>query len=63
VQDVDPYRFMQQVAGKLDGLQDKAEIEGLLDELEYLMEVLDPELQDPAYDLADRLKNRLDKTR
>ena len=54
---------MQHMAGKLDGLRDKAEIEGLLDELEYLMEVLDPELQDPAYDLADRLMDRLDKTR
>jgi hypothetical protein len=54
---------MQHLAGELDGLQDKAEIQGLLDELEYLMEVLDPELQDPAHDLADRLKDRLDKAR
>ena len=39
---LDPYAYMQQVAGVLDGLDDRARINTILDELEYLYEVLDP---------------------
>jgi hypothetical protein len=56
VQGIDQLRFMQGLAGKLDSLEDPAARETLLDELEYLMEVLDPEFQD----LAEGLRGKLD---
>ena len=56
---VDPYAYMQQVAGALDTLADRRKIDTLLDELEYLYEVLDPELQPLADDLIARLRARL----
>lgn len=56
---VDPYAYMQQVAGVLDTLDDNDRINTLLDELEYLYEVLDPELQPLADDLIARLRGRL----
>jgi hypothetical protein len=57
---LDPYAYMQQVAGVLDGLDDRARINTILDELEYLYEVLDPELQPLADDLLERLRRRLE---
>lgn len=60
MQGIDPIAYLQQVAGRLDELQDQDEINDLLDEVEYLMEVLDPELQDGAYDLMARLRAKLD---
>jgi hypothetical protein len=56
---VDPYAYMQQVAGVLDRLDDRAQINTILDELEYLYEVIDPELQPLADDLMQRLRARL----
>jgi hypothetical protein len=50
---------MQQVAGVLDRLDDRAQINTILDELEYLYEVIDPELQPLADDLMERLRARL----
>lgn len=58
---IDPYAYMQQVAGILDRLDDRARINTILDELEYLYEVLDPELQPLADDLIERLRRRLDQ--
>lgn len=63
MQGIDPQGFMQGLAGQLDDLQDKQAIDSLLDELEYLMEVLDPALQGNACDLAERLRGKLDDTR
>jgi hypothetical protein len=56
---VDPYAYLQQVAGVLDRLDDRGRINTILDELEYLYEVLDPELQPLADDLIERLRTRL----
>lgn len=56
---VDPYAYMQQVAGVLDRLDDRGQINTILDELEYLYEVIDPELQPLADDLMERLRARL----
>ena len=56
---VDPYAYLQQVAGVLDRLDDRGRIDTILDELEYLYEVLDPELQPLADDLIERLRTRL----
>ena len=59
---VDPYAYMQQVAGALDQLNDRERINTILDELEYLYEVLDPELQPLADDLIEQLRSRLHRT-
>ena len=60
---IDPYAFMQQVAGNLDTMTDADEIEKTLDYMEYMMEALDPELQEPAYDLVERLREKLEQVR
>ena len=57
---VTPYAYLQQVAGRLTQLTDRSEIETLLDEVEYLYEVLDPELQDSAEQLIAQLHSRLE---
>ncbi|MGA9396497.1 MAG: hypothetical protein WCA83_00095 [Azonexus sp.] len=57
---INPYVYMQQVAGRLTQLNDRSEIETLLDEVEYLYEVLDPELQEPAEQLLTQLRARLE---
>ncbi len=56
---VDPYGYMQQVAGNLDRLNSRQELETVLDEVEYLFEVLDPELQDIGYELIERIQTKL----
>ncbi len=56
---VDPLGYMQQVARRLDQIDDPKELETLLDEIEYLFEILDPEFQELAYDLVDRMRARL----
>jgi hypothetical protein len=56
---VDPYAFMQQVAIRMHELRSRSEIEKTLDELEYLFEVIPPELQDNAEQLIGMLRNKL----
>ncbi len=56
---VDPYGYMQRVAGRLDRTEDRAELERMLDDLEYLFEVTDPELQSLAEDLMDKVQRRI----
>ena len=57
---VDPYGYMREVAGRLDTLNTRSEIEPVLDELEYLFEVIPPEMQDGAEKLIVLLRDRLD---
>jgi len=57
---VNPYAYMQQVAGRLTQLTERREIETLLDEVEYLYEVIDPELQESADQLIAQLRSRLE---
>jgi hypothetical protein len=57
---INPYVYLQQVAGRLMQLNDRSEIETLMDEVEYLYEVLDPELQEPAEQLLAQLRARLE---
>jgi len=57
---VDPWAFMQELAGRIQNMTERRDIERALDDLEYLMEVLDPELQEPAYELHERLRARLE---
>ena len=59
---VDPYAYMQQVAVKMDELTGRDEIETVLDELEYLFEVIPPEMQDNAEKLIGLLRDKLANT-
>ncbi len=56
---IDPYAYMQQVAVKMDELTGRDEIETVLDELEYLFEVIPPEMQDNAEILIGLLRDKL----
>ena len=59
---IDPYAYMQQVAVKMDELTGRDEIETVLDELEYLFEVIPPEMQDNAEKLIGMLRDKLANT-
>jgi len=56
---IDPYAFMQSAAGPLHTVTDPAELDLMLDDLEYLYEVMDPELQSLADDLMERVRKRI----
>jgi len=56
---IDPYAYMQQVAVAMDELTARDEIETVLDELEYLFEVIPPEMQDNAEKLISMLRKKL----
>ena len=59
---IDPYAYMQQVAVKMDELTEREEIETVLDEVEYLFEVIPPEMQDNAEKLIALLRDKLANT-
>lgn len=56
---VDPYAYIQQVARQMHELSSRNEIETVLDELEYLFEVIPPEMQDNAETLISQLREKL----
>lgn len=56
---VDPYAYMQQIAVNMPTLTARAQIETVLDELEYLYEVMSPELHDLADKLIAQLRAKL----
>jgi len=56
---VDPYAYMQQVAVRMDEISSRDEIETVLDELEYLFEIIPPEMQDNAEKLIAILREKL----
>jgi len=56
---VDPYAYMQQLAVRMDRITSRSEIETVLDELEYLFEVIPPEMQDNAEHLISALREKL----
>lgn len=59
---IDPYAYMQQVAIKMDELTEREEVEMVLDELEFLFEVIPPEMQDNAEKLIGLLRAKLANT-
>ncbi len=59
---IDPYAYMQQVAVTMDELTARDEIETVLDELEYLFEIIPPEMQDNAEKLIGLLRDKLANT-
>lgn len=56
---ISPYSYMQQVAKQMGDLNDRREIETVLDELEYLFEVIPPDFQDTAEQLIAQLRKKL----
>ena len=56
---VDPYAYMHKISTEMANLESRAEIETVLDELEYLFEVIPPDLQDPAEELISQLRKKL----
>ena len=56
---VDPYAYLTQVSQQLDRLHTRTQIETVLDEVEYLFEIIPPELQDLAEPLIQALRERL----
>lgn len=57
---LDPYTYMQQVSVRMAELNSRAEIETVLDELEYLFEVIPPDMQDNAENLITMLREKLE---
>ncbi|MCP4077064.1 MAG: hypothetical protein GY744_12885 [Gammaproteobacteria bacterium] len=57
---IDPYAYMQQVSVKMNELTKRDELETVLDELEYLFEVIPPEMQDNAETLIGLIREKLD---
>ena len=56
---IDPYAYLRQVSTRMDELVEPAQIEEVLDELEYLFEVIPPEMQEPAEQLISLLRGKL----
>jgi hypothetical protein len=56
---IDPYAYLQQVAMRMHQLNSRSEIETVLDEVEYLFEVIPPEMQDNAEKIIEQLRVRL----
>jgi len=56
---VDPYAYLTQVSIKMDSLTQRDQIETVLDEVEYLFEVIPPELQYLAEPIIKELRKRL----
>jgi len=56
---IDPYAYMQQVSMQMHELKSRSDIETALDELEYLFEVIPPEMQDSAEQLITMLREKL----
>ena len=56
---VDPYSYMHQVSMRLHEMTDRDEIEDALDQLEYLFEIIPPEMQDNAEKLISLLRDKL----
>jgi len=56
---IDPYAYMHKISSSMDDLVNKQEIETVLDEIEYLFEVIPPDMQDIAEILIDLLRKKL----
>ena len=57
---VTPYISMNKIAARLDELETFESITEALDEVEYLFEVIPPELQEPAETLIALLREKLE---
>lgn len=60
---IDPYTYMQKISMHMDDLKSIDEIETVLDEIEYLFEIIPPEMQDNAEKLITLLRDKLANVR
>lgn len=58
---VTPYRTIHDIARALPDLNTHEEVEAALDELEFLFEVIPPELQEYAETVIELLRRKLDQ--
>ncbi|QEP44817.1 hypothetical protein D5085_17765 [Ectothiorhodospiraceae bacterium BW-2] len=56
---INPYQYMQQLAAQIDSMETPERLNRALDEMEYLFEIIPPELQSPAEELIARLRQKL----
>ena len=59
MQETNPYKYLEQVSELFDTLNTPDEINRVLDELEYLFDLIEPDFQDQVSDLIARLTKRL----
>lgn len=59
MQETNPYKYLEQVSELFDTLNTPEEINRVLDELEYLFDLIEPDFQDQVTDLISRLTKRL----
>ena len=56
---IDPFQYLQRVSENFEVITTREEINTVLDELECIFELLEPEFQDLASDLIARLNAKL----
>ena len=56
---VNVYAYLAEVSRNMDSLTQCDKIETVLDEVEYLFEVIPPELQDQAEQIIEALRRKL----
>ena len=56
---MEPYQYLEKTTAALETLNSRGDINNLLDELEFLYEALEPEYQNLATQLIERLHSRL----
>ena len=56
---VDPYAYMHRLSLSIDSLNSREEIELVLEEIEFLFEVLPPEMLDDVETLIQLLQKKL----
>lgn len=56
---VNPYSYLAKVSSEMDTLTQRDQIETALDEVEYLFEVIPPEMQYLAEPLIEALRKKL----
>ena len=59
MQATNPYKYLEQVSELFDTLNTREEINQVIDELEFLFDLIEPEFQDQVSDLIARLTKRL----
>ena len=59
MQTTNPYKYLEQVSELFDSLNTREQINQVIDELEFLFDLIDPEFQDQVSDLISRLTKRL----
>jgi len=58
---INPYAYLEQVSVNLHTLTERKQIETVLDEVEYLFEIIPPEMQDLAEPIIAKLREKLSR--